>query len=507
MPSTTLADIGSADAFPEPYSGNVYRKLGVVPLINCTATRSTYGGSNPTQRVLDAMSDAAHFFVDIDELAKGVGKSIAKLTGAQWGLVTAGSTAALALAAAACMAGNDPEAMLRLPYTAGFRHEVVVFKTHRFAYDMIMRQVGAKLVEVSKQQDLTEALSRNPAMICMLARAEEQGFLRLEDVKVQANGVPIVVDAASSAPRTPDPWITRGADLVIYSGGKCIRGPQSSGFLIGRKDLCQAAWLNGPPHYGVGRGMKIGKEEMIGAVTALEDWLAGRTQDDGTDWLLLLDAITRQLQNLPIRTEILPSNQEMGQIAPRLHVSWSAGTSISGKSVSAMVFERHRVKLQDFWLRENSLIVDPLNLQSRIEASIVGTAIAEAFQSSNAPSCTTKSTTLHEGVSGKWKITIQYLTSRSTHELDLRQRTDGTVIGAHKGRFGEGHITGSVTDNTIVLQSKMLSDPLPVFFEFKGTKAGGFASGIVATGAAMEEHVGPDLCTQFGTGTWEAYRI
>ncbi|WP_157357560.1 hypothetical protein [Mesorhizobium metallidurans] len=508
MPSSDPLSSPSIDKFPGSTTDAVYQNLGVRPIINCTATRTSFGGSNPTQNVLDAMSAAARAFVDLDELAEAVGAQIGRLANAQWGVVTAGSTAALALAAAACIAGGDPEIMLRLPDTTDLPNGIIVFKTHRFAYDMVMRQVGAKLIEVSNQRELNDALSREPVMICLLARAENEGFVQLENLKEQASGIPIVVDAASCAPKSLDPWIARGADLVIYSGGKCLRGPQSSGFLIGRKDLCQAAWLNGPPHYSIGRGMKVGKEEIVGAVTALEDWLSGRTRVDEDYWLSLLDTIAKPLSKFSIVREVLPANQSFGQIAPRLRLSWPSESIVSGAALCKSILERHRVKLQDFWVAGSSIIIDPLSIQSPAEAETVGYALAEAFDAElNASQSIPENTAPRWDATGEWRLVVDYLHRRSFHELKLKQQCDGLVAGVHHGRFGSGTVAGAVIGNAITLHSQISCGPLQLFFEFSGALSEGAVQGVVTTGAAMEEHIGSDLCSQFGKGSWNGVRL
>lgn len=489
---------------------DVYRRLGVVPIINCTGTRTTYGGSNPTQNVIDAMTAAARSFVDLDELAEAVGARIAELTGAEWGIVTAGSTAALVLAAAASIAGNDPEMIVRLPDTTGRPADIIVIKTHRFPYDLQMRQVGARLVEVTDRAGLDAALQGRVAMICLLARAEPGAFIRLEELKQLAGAIPIVVDAASFVPANPDPWLSRGADLAIYSGGKSIRGPQSTGFLIGRKALCEAAWLNGPPHNGVGRAMKIGKEEIVGAITALDDWLMGdadgRNERQHDGWLNILSTISESLTAAPIEHKILPARRDLGSVAPRLHLSWS-NKAVSGDALSERVFETHRVKLQDFWVGQTSLMIDPLNIQGRAEAEIVGGAIAAAFDELSILVGTSAQRPAEiSDITGRWHLDVEYLNARSSHELHLQHHSDGTVSGFHLGRFAKGQVSGTHADGKIELQSKMPSDPMSIYFAFSGELTAVGGAGTLTTGAAMDEHSGIGLRSQFGVGTWSATR-
>ncbi|WFU14874.1 hypothetical protein [Bradyrhizobium sp. CB3481] len=481
----------------------VFRRIGVEPIINCTGTRTNYGGSNPSSRVMDAMAAASRHFVDLDELAEGAGAYIAKLTGAQWGIVSAGSTAALALATAACIAGNDPEAMLRLPDTGDISSDVIVIKSHRFPYDTAIRHVGGTLVEVGDQRELRNALSNRPAMICVLGRAEPAGFVRLERLRDLAPNVPIVVDAASLAPTNPDLWLARGADLVIYSGGKCIRGPQSTGFLIGRKDLCRAAWLNGSPHHAIGRGMKVGKEEIVGAVTALEDWFSNPSPDfDQHD--RILKTILEQLHDTPVIAQISTPD---GAISPRLHLLWHSEVEVTGRQIREFAFDRHRVKLQDFWTTDSSLSIDPLNIQSTAEAKLVGLSIAEAFRIVPLTSIDSRRfLEAQSDLSGTWQVDITYLVVQARHTLEITQLRDGTIKGLHHGRFGSAAIFGGISGAAVSLSSKMENHPMNIYFQFDGDVQGNSLVGAVTVGAAADEYAGPTFCSQFGRGTWTAFR-
>ncbi|WP_420965404.1 hypothetical protein [Bradyrhizobium sp. B120] len=482
----------------------VYRRIGVQPIINCTGTRTNYGGSNPSPRVMDAISAASRHFVDLDELAEAAGAYIAKLTGAQWGIVSAGSTAALALATAACIAGNDPEAMLRLPHTHDLSSDAIIIKSHRFPYDTAIRHVGGTIVEVADQCELTNALSNRPAIICVLGRAEAAGFIRLENLRDQAPNIPIVVDAASLAPTSPDIWLARGADLVIYSGGKCIRGPQSTGFLIGREDLCRAAWLNGPPHHAVGRAMKVGKEEIVGALTALEDWLSNGSRDID-QYNSLLKIIVEQLRDVPIAAHI---DRPDGTIVPRLSLSWTNDVALTGAYICGFAFDRYRVKLQDFWATASSLLIDPLNIQSAAEAEIVGLSIAEAFRRSPLRSVGNQNVPkVHSNLSGTWKVEISYLATQARHTFELTQLPDGTIEGLHHGRFGSSPILGRILGSDVSLSSKMENDPMNIFFQFHGVIEGNSLAGAVSTGAAADEYASPSFRSQFGAATWTAVRI
>ena len=261
-------------------NANPYLALGVRPFINCCSVRTMHGGSLMLPRVRAAMDAASRQFVNLDELMEAAGKRLAELTGAEWGIVTCGSAAAVALASAACVAGNDPVRMLRLPFTDGWVNRVILPKNQRFAYDQAIRMVGAHIVEIDSVADLEAALREPVAMVAILGTNEEFSKVRLEEIvaRVKPLGIPILVDAASEHLQRPSPWLQRGADMVIYSGGKFLRGPQTSGLLLGNKNLVQAAWRNASPHQAFGRPMKVSKEDVIGVLVAVEYWLNERDE-------------------------------------------------------------------------------------------------------------------------------------------------------------------------------------------------------------------------------------
>src|SRR3954447_9229062 len=259
-------------------TANPYSKLGVRPFINCCSVRTMHGGSLMLPQVRDALAEASRHFVNLDELMEAAGRRLAELTGAESGIVTCGSAAAVALGTAACVAGNDPVKMLRLPFTDGMVNRVIIPKKQRFAYDQAVRMIGCYIVEIDTREELDKALEQPVAMVVLLGKQEHLSAVRLDEIAsvVKPRGIPIMVDAASEHLERPSTWLTRGADLVVYSGGKFMRGPQTSGLLLGSKQLVQAAWSNASPHQALGRPMKVSKEDIIGVLTAVEHWFEDR---------------------------------------------------------------------------------------------------------------------------------------------------------------------------------------------------------------------------------------
>src|SRR5437660_8159986 len=305
-------------------NANPYLMLGLRPFINCCSVRTMHGGSLMLPQVRTALAEASRYFVNLDELMEAAGRRLAELTGAEWGLVTCGSAAAVALGTAACVAGNDPVKMLRLPFTDGMVNRVIIPKSQRFAYDQAVRMIGCNIVEIDTREDLERALAEPVAMVVLLGKQEHLTSVRLEEIAaaVKPHGIPIMVDAASEHIERPSPWLSRGADLVIYSGGKFLRGPQTSGLLLGNKRLVEAAWRNGSPHQALGRPMKVSKEDIIGVIAALEYWFEERdTAAERQKWYDDCAMIAERLKTLDgTECEILEP-QGVDRV-PRLKIGW-----------------------------------------------------------------------------------------------------------------------------------------------------------------------------------------
>ena len=265
---------------PTDDRASVYHDIGVKPIINAFGTNTRYGGSKLRPEAMEAMNKAATVMVEIDELNKAAGKVIAKITGAEAGFVSSGAAGGLLLQAAAVIAGSDPAKMARLPDATGLKNEIIIHHSHRFPYDQSYRAAGAQLVDIGDGRrcapwQLEAAFTdRTAAVAYLVSPYISRRALPLEQVCeiAHAHDVPVIVDAASVLPPRSNlrRFHAEGADMVIHSGGKQIRGPQSSGVLSGRADLIEAAAANASPNQFVGRGMKVPKEEIIGLITALE---------------------------------------------------------------------------------------------------------------------------------------------------------------------------------------------------------------------------------------------
>jgi len=300
--------------------GNVYSRLGVKTIINCRGTWTYLSGSLQFPEVHEAQAEAGRYFVNMVELQRAVGRRLAELTGAESGLITSGAAGAMAVATAACMAGADPKKIWQLPDTTGMKNEVVMVGG-RSAFDSAIRLAGAKLVLIEKPDDLANAINSNTAMIYTTDLKDK---LAREAAIAKEHNVPLLLDDAAGIPPIDNIklYAQMKLDLYTFSGGKGLRGPQCSGVLLGSKDLIDAALRNSAPFEGaVCRPMKVGKEEVIGCLTAIETWLKTDSKKLYDEWNARVDRIAKLAETVPgVRTEIYVPDD--GNRYPTLRVSW-----------------------------------------------------------------------------------------------------------------------------------------------------------------------------------------
>lgn len=487
-------------------NANPYLALGVRPFINCASVRTAHSGSLMLPEVRAAVAQASRQFVGLDELMEGASRRIAELTGAEWGIVTCGSAAALTLATAACVAGNDPVKMVRLPFTDGWVNRVIMVKSHRFAYDQAIRMVGTHIVEVETVADLDAAFSEPVAMVAVLGTHEAASAVRLEDIVSRAapRGVPVLVDAASEHIGRPEPYLARGADMVIYSGGKFLRGPQTSGLLLGRKALIQAAWLNASPHQAFARGMKVSKEDVIGVLAALEVWFEQR--DPAAElrrWNADLATIAGRLGLPGVSAEVV-APQGVVRV-PRLRVRWDrAQVALDGEALRLRLLDGEpRVMLDDMAATADSVDIDPFGLQPG-EAEQVGRALAAVLTGPGVGGTAALSVPVVD-VSGTWDVAVSFLLGERGHRLRLRQH-GGAVTGSHSSHQFEGAVSGSVDGDGVNLVLSMWHEGTLISYRLDGSVADGSMRGEVTLGSATHHHQGPINLAQFGSGRFQGAR-
>ena len=299
---------------------NVYTRLGVKTVINCRGTWTYLSGSLEFPEVRQAQVEAAQHFVNMLDLQRAVGRRLSELTGAESGIVTSGAAGAMAAATAGCMAGTSDKFIWQLPDTTGLKHEVIMVGG-RSAFDSAIRLTGAKLVLAYSSDELANAINDNTAMIYTTDLGDK---LQKELSIAKDRKVPMSLDDAAGIPPADNAklYARMGIDLYCFSGGKGLSGPQCSGLLLGRKDLIEAALLNCSPREGaVCRPMKVGKEEIIGCLTALETWLKIDEKKLYSEWNGRVDRIRKLVETVPgVKTSTYTPDD--GNRYPTLKISW-----------------------------------------------------------------------------------------------------------------------------------------------------------------------------------------
>ncbi|MAP41592.1 MAG: hypothetical protein CMP01_05200 [Woeseiaceae bacterium] len=312
---------------------NIYtRMLGLKPHLPAMDHITYLGGSRMPSEVMQAMLEANEQFVDMHELTRAAGARLAEVLGAEAALVTSGSFSAMILGAAACLTGNDEAKIDVLPHPTWSKIECLTQTSGRFGYDRAYRAAGMTMVNVETREQFANAINSNTAMISGLARLDYETEDDPKAMKVhellefgRRARVPVIVDAASELPptNTLTRWVDAGADLVVISGGKGIQGPQSTGILAGRRDLIEAATLHSAPNANLGRGMKVGKEEIMGFLVALDRYVGLDHDRVYAEWRRKAEYIARELQGIPGLMADVPQD-DRGK--PRVNLTWDENT-------------------------------------------------------------------------------------------------------------------------------------------------------------------------------------
>lgn len=309
-----------------PVKRDYFAELGVRPFINAAGTYTVLTASLMTPECMEAIDYSSKSFVHLNELHDRVGERIAALIGCEAAMVSAGAASALTLGTAACMTGTNEELIHRLPDTTGMKTEVIIQKAHRYGYDHAVRNCGIRFVEVESREELERAINEKTAMMLYFNAANPPGPIKVDEFAQlgKKHGVPTFNDAAADVPPVENlsKYIKMGFDLVTFSGGKGIRGPQSAGLLLGRKDLIQAARLNASPNSdSIGRGMKVNKEELLGMMAAVEAFLKKDHQAEWRDWESRVKTIADTVG--PINSVKAESFvPEISNAVPHLRITW-----------------------------------------------------------------------------------------------------------------------------------------------------------------------------------------
>src|ERR1051326_439488 len=484
---------GSVRAAAEPLQlgPDMYRSIGVRPLINARGTFTIITGSGALNEVKRAMDLASRGYVQMDELMDAVGQRLAEITGAEWGIVTAGCCAAITNCTASAIAGGNPERMQRLPNVAGLKNEVVVPAYSHNVYDHAARMLGVKLVMVRDKSEIEAAFNERTAMVYILAGPNDDGPLgtRVFGEVARRKGVPLLVDAAAEIlTLKPNVHLARGANAVAYSGGKCIRGPQAAGLLLGEKSLLQGAWINSAPHHAFGRSLKVGKEEIMGMLAAVEMWVKRDHKAEWAQWEDRLDHISTSVKRVNgVSTKVNQPSADLSNRTPELIIQWDgAKVGITGQEVRDLVFDTEpRINLsRGTGSRPGNMAstvgVVPYQMQPGEEKVVADRLYALL---SKPPKIETHAAPEGQptNVAGQWGVHPHFIHLSADHTLVLEQE-GSRLMGTHRGEFASGDLNGTVAANTVRFQSSIPTDGTRVSFQFTGTAEGGKMSGTVALG-------------------------
>lgn len=467
----------------------IFQSIGVEPLINCMGTYTIIGGSLERQTVRDAMDAAAKNFVQYDELADGVGQRLAELTKAEWGMISAGCAAGMKHVTAACVTGGNPEKLIRIPDLTGFdKTEVVIPRASRNVYDHAIRNIGVTIITVDSLDELEHALGEKTAMVYFLSDGSgDESHFTVEAIarRTKPKNIPFLVDAAAEDLSVPCVHLQNGASVVAYSGGKALCGPQCSGILLGQKDILQSAWQASSPHHGPGRDNKVGREEMIGALAAIEAWVLMDHKAQWTKWLSYLDTIAKKLSTIVGVKTFIREPTSLNNNTPVLLISWDPlqlhltaedASEELGRTKPRVAVAMEKMKTDPGATAMTAIRVNAGQMQPG-EDKIVSERIYAVLSKSRTAKPTVK-TAPSTSVAGRWDLTISYHTSKSDYTWVLEQNGNW-IQGIHSGTFATQDIAGTLEGDQLQIKSQEGNVENRVNFTFTGQVSGDVVSGTV----------------------------
>ena len=453
---------------------NIYQSIGVEPVINCVGTYTIIGGSIERPAVVDAMHRASGFFVQYDELAFGIGQRLADLTGAEWGMVSSGCAAGMKHVTAACITGGNPERLVRIPNLIGFeKTEVVSPRRSRNAYDHSIRNIGVTMITVDTPEEMEKALSSRTAMIYLTASSSSDGSFSVEQVARMAKplNIPILVDAAAQdLTWKPNVHLQSGATVVAYSGGKALCGPQCAGLLLGNKGILMSAWQASSPHHGPGRDNKVGKEEMMGMLAAVEDWIKRDHVEKMRTWYTWLENISKRLSAINGVTCVIIEPAGLGNRSHTLRVSWNPEilNTYGANVLDELATTKPRIAVREVAMDNNGItgVTITSGQMQPGEDKIVADRLYEVLSRKNEKPKGMDAPLAN--ISGRWDVDIEFYSSKGHHSFNIEQ--DGNYVGgSHKGEFTTRDMYGIIDGNNVKLFStdRLVANNAP--FTFYGT--------------------------------------
>ena len=501
--ATSLPSLAAELTAPASAAGpeNLYTRIGVRPILNARGTYTIISGSQSLPEVKQAMLEASQFYVHMDELMAAVGAEIAQHMGAPAAIVTTGCEAAIALATVASICGTDPELSQAFPYKKR-RDQVIIPAYSRNPYDFGVRMSGPEIVEVETDAELRAKISDRTAMIYLLSgpRAfDEPLSIKTVCAIAKERNIPVFVDAAAEEPLNPNIHLAAGATFVGYSGGKCMRGPQNAGVLLGPKDLVGAAFWNAAPHHNWGRALKVGKEETMGMLAAVRAWYKRDHVAEQRQWLAWDNHIAGALKGIDsLTTKIDGPDKDLSNRAPVLTISWDASkVGITGTElVEALDKGTPRIlvmggKGQRPHEMASSISIMPYMMQPgdfKIVAEHLSQHLRKPGHFEDPPVPTGPLAQL----AGTWNAVISY-TRGTGHQQFVLTQSGATITGTQKGEIYAADFTGKVVADHVSLNSVMQAAGYEVPFHFTGVAQGSTMTGSVRMG-------------EYGAATFKATR-
>ncbi len=489
--ASTVAEVTAESFMAET---NIYRTIGIEPIINARGIFTIIGGSLKRPQVKAAMEAASHNFAQMDEVADGIGQRLADLTGAEWGVVSAGCAAGLKLVTAGIVSGGDPEKLIRIPDLRGFeKTEVIVPRFSRNSYDHAIRNIGVTMVNVSTLDELKNAINPKTAMIYIVNgnNSWTGAPMSLENIAevAKAKSIPVLFDAANEILTFPPVHLKRGATIVAYSGGKAICGPQSTGLILGKKDILQSAWQASSPHHGPCRDNKVDRDEMFGMAAAVQAWKEIDHDAIMRQWQSYLDLITRKISGIQsVQTKVhYPSTQSgLSNVSPELVITWDADVlNITGiEMADELATNKPRIAVASGGGRGNDpkingIAITTIGMQAG-EEKIVADRAYEILSRKRSPRLKDLKAP-STNISGSWTVTVKFYNSEAQHKLFIQQ--DGNWIkGSHEGTFTVKNMQGTIEGDQVKLQSSAPIVGDSIIYIFLGTVDGESISGDLFMG-------------------------
>lgn len=464
----------------------IFQSIGVEPVINCRGTFTIIGGSIELPEVRSAMDYASKHFVQMDELADAVGKRLSELTGAEWGMVTAGCAAALKMATAACVAGGNPEKLHRIPDLSGLQKTEVIIPSESFsAYDFAIQNIGVKIIRVETLEELKEALGPKTAMIKLSGGNLVPGPMSLEVIAslVKPLNIPILADAAAEILTIPNAHLKNGATMVAYSGGKAICGPQCAGLLLGPKNILMSAWQASSPHHGPGRDNKVGREETLGMLAAVETWVKMDHEARERNWMKWMNAIAKRVSGVEGIKTTIREPEGINNRSASLIISWNPEQLHlrTAELIQELISSKPRITVGGGRNTDSgtaSISITASQMQDG-QDKIVGDRLFDLLSKHRNPKAEITMKAPSSEISGRWDLEIDYFSSKSDHVIYLEQ--DGNWLkGIHKTDFSVREVSGTIEGNELKFLSP--GHRPAVSYTFAGTISGDTISGLIDMG-------------------------